>query len=92
MSQAPERSSLMQNFPNPFNPATTIGYHVCEAGRVTLKVYDTIGRELATLVDEMKEPGRYNVLFDASHLSGGVYFYRIHSGSFIAAKKLLLVK
>jgi hypothetical protein len=89
---APAEFALGQNFPNPFNPSTTIQYAVKEASQVTLKVYDMIGNEVATLVDEMKPAGSYAVGFDASQLSSGVYLYKMTAGSFIQTRKLVLMK
>jgi predicted extracellular nuclease len=88
----PARYALDQNYPNPFNPSTTIRYSVPAAGRVSLKVYNILGQEVATLVNTQKSAGTYNVTFDASKLSTGVYFYRIISGSFAQVKKMLLLK
>jgi len=88
----PAKYELFQNYPNPFNPATTIKYAVAKAEHVTLKVYDEIGRELLTLVNENKAAGQYNATFDGSKLTSGVYFYRMEAGSFSAVKKLLLLK
>jgi hypothetical protein len=94
----------MQNYPNPFNPTTTIGFTIPalspnpspnERGdgvSVTLKVYDVIGREVATLVNEVKEVGSYDVKFDASKLSSGMYFYTLKAGNNIQTKKLMLLK
>lgn len=84
--------ALDQNFPNPFNPTTTISYQLPKASHVTIKVYDMIGREVATLVNEDKEQGRYTALFDASHLSSGIYIYSIKSGDYTAVKKMSLIK
>jgi len=83
---------LSQNYPNPFNPVTKIRYSVADFGRVTLKVYDLLGKEVAQLVNEEKNPGMYEITFDASMLATGVYFYRLQSGSISLSKKLLLVK
>jgi hypothetical protein len=88
----PTRFSLQQNYPNPFNPTTVIGYLIPAFGRVTLKVYDVLGRELATLVNEDESAGYKSVTFNASKLSAGVYFYKLHTGNYSAAKKLLLLK
>ena len=98
-SSVPDGFVLEQNYPNPFNPSTTIKYSIpVETGHapslqdVTLKVYDMLGREITTLVDEAKSPGTYEVTFDASKLSSGVYLYKLQSGSFNQTKKLLLLK
>ena len=84
--------TLSQNYPNPFNPTTMINYQLPTSSIVTLKVYDVIGREAATLVNEMKEAGSYSVQFNASHLSSGIYFYSIKAGNYTATKKLTLLK
>ncbi len=85
---------LEQNYPNPFNPTTTITFDLIRTfgEKVTLKVYDILGREVATLFNEEGKEGRYNVVFDASKLSAGVYIYTIRAGNFTASKKLLLLK
>ena len=82
----------IENYPNPFNPTTTIAYQLPKDGRVTIKIFDAIGREVTTLVDEFKPSGRYSVQFDASHLSSGIYFYSLRSGSFNVVKKMSLIK
>jgi len=84
--------NLSQNYPNPFNPNTVISYQLAAGNRVTLKVYDILGRLVKTLVDEYKPRGEYSVNFDASNLSSGVYFYQLKAGTFTATKKLLLIK
>ncbi len=84
--------SLEQNYPNPFNPSTKIQYRIPNAEFVTLKVYDVLGREVATLVNEKKSPGTYEVEWNASAFSSSVYFYRLTSGDYTAVKKLLLLK
>ncbi len=83
---------LSQNFPNPFNPSTKIKYTIPYSGYVTLKVYDLLGKLIATLVSEEKTAGNYEINFHANNLSSGVYFYRIQSGGFSDAKKLLLLR
>jgi hypothetical protein len=83
---------LNQNYPNPFNPTTRINYAIPKEGLVTLKIYDITGREITTLVNEVKSPGNYAVDFNAINLSSGVYFYKLISGSFSDVKKLILVK
>ena len=87
-----ETYDLAQNYPNPFNPSTTIKYQIPNAGNVTLKVYDILGREVTTLVDEFKNEGRYEVNFNAGKLASGVYIYTIKSNDFTASKKLMLLK
>ena len=84
--------ALEQNYPNPFNPATSIKYRVASAGNVTLKLYNMLGQEVMTLVNEMKSPGSYEVRVDASGLSSGVYFYKLTSGSYISVRKMVLMK
>ena len=93
VTSLPTKYSLGQNYPNPFNPSTTISYQLpVAAGHVSLKVYDVLGREVATLVNEQKAPGNYEVKFDGSKLASGVYIYRIEAGKFSDLKKLLLIK
>jgi hypothetical protein len=89
---SPNSYNLAQNYPNPFNPVTTIKYSIPESGNVSLKVYDILGNEVASLVNEEKTRGVHSVTFDASDLSSGVYFYKIHSGSLTSTKKMLLLK
>jgi hypothetical protein len=89
---SPKSFALSQNYPNPFNPSTTIRYSVAQAGRVSLKVFNTLGQQVATLVDENVSPGEYKATFDASRISSGVYFYKMTAGSFTETKKLMLVK
>ena len=84
--------SLEQNYPNPFNPSTTIQYAIADRQFVTLKVFDVLGNEVATLVDEYKTAGNFEVEFDASKLPSGVYFYRLQAGSFVETKKLTILK
>lgn len=90
----PIECSLFQNFPNPFNPTTDFRFRIGPHGGefVTLKVFDVLGREVATVLNEQKSPGEYRVSWDASALSSGVYFYRLTAGTFTDIKKLLLVR
>jgi hypothetical protein len=83
---------LEQNYPNPFNPNTTIRYQVSDFSPVTLKVYDVLGNEIATLVNEEKMAGNYEVEFNAIQLPSGIYFYKLIAGSFVESKKMLLLK
>jgi hypothetical protein len=84
--------ALEQNFPNPFNPSTKIKYSLPYSSLVTLKVFDALGNKIETLVNEEKPSGSYEVKFDASKLSSGIYFYKLQSGSFVETKKIILMK
>ncbi|MEE9430028.1 MAG: T9SS type A sorting domain-containing protein [Melioribacteraceae bacterium] len=94
----PSVFSLEQNYPNPFNPSTIISYSIPNVAaessmrNVTLKIYDVLGNEISTLVNKDQPSGNYKVNFDASELSNGVYIYKIQSGSFVATKKMILLK
>jgi hypothetical protein len=88
----PNVYSIEQNYPNPFNPATTIRYSIPKEGFVSLKVYNAIGEEVTKLVNEIKDAGNYNVVFDATNLASGVYFYRIQAGTFSQVKKMIITK
>ncbi|MBE0538438.1 MAG: T9SS type A sorting domain-containing protein [Ignavibacterium sp.] len=83
---------LSQNYPNPFNPRTKISWQSPVGSHQTLKVYDVIGNEVATLVNEYKPAGMYNVQFTMNNLASGIYFYRLQAGSFVQTKKMLLIK
>jgi len=84
--------NLMQNYPNPFNPVTSIRYEIPKEGFVTLKIYNTLGMEVTTLVNETKQQGSYEVTWDASNFASGVYFYELYSGEFTKRKKMVLIK
>jgi hypothetical protein len=88
----PLKYELTQNYPNPFNPSTTIKYSIPKAVTVQLKVYDVLGNEVATLVDEYKPAGTYEVEFDASGLTSGIYFYQLKTEGFVETKKMILMK
>lgn len=90
--QLPKEYSLNQNYPNPFNPSTKINYDLPFDGRVSIKIFDMTGREVASLVNEFKTAGYYTADFNASALSSGVYFYTISADNFTATKKMILVK
>ena len=90
--QAPNSYLLNQNYPNPFNPTTKISYSLPEASFVTLKVYDMLGREVSTLVNEMKPAGTFEAEFDASRLSSGTYAYKLTAGGYQIVKKMILTK
>ena len=85
-------NQLRDNFPNPFNPSTKISFTISNPGYVSLKVYDVLGEEICELVNEYKSTGTYKVNFDASQLSGGIYFYQIRTNKFLETKKMLLLK
>ena len=95
-----EYYSLEQNYPNPFNPSTKIKYTIPsviasetkQTQMVSLKVYDVLGNEVATLVNEEKPAGNYEVQFDASGLASEIYFYKLRAGSFVETKKMILIK
>ncbi len=88
----PSTFELEQNYPNPFNPSTKIKYSVPQSSNVLLKIYDVLGKEVATLIDEEKPAGNYEVEFNASNLSSGTYFYRLRSGNFVETKKMILLR
>jgi hypothetical protein len=86
------KTDVVYNYPNPFNPSTRIFYRLDRAENVNITIYDLLGREIRTLVNEKKEPGEYNVIFDSGNLSSGIYFYRAILSSNIYVKKLILQK
>ena len=88
----PDSYKMFQNFPNPFNPNTRIKFELPEAGNITLKIYDLLGKEINVLIDEYKEAGIHEIDFNASRLSSGVYFYRLNAGEFTETKKMILLK
>jgi len=92
VSNTPSEYLLKQNYPNPFNPSTTISFSIPKTSFVTIKVYDVLGREVTTLVNEEKSPGNYSVNFNASNLPSGVYLYRIQAGFYSVVKKMELLK
>ncbi len=91
-SEIPSRFSLSQNYPNPFNPAANIKFQIPNAGFVNLKIYDALGREILTLVNEQLNPGIYEVGWNASAYPSGVYYYKLISGSYSETKKMILIK
>jgi hypothetical protein len=91
-SDQPEDYTLFQNYPNPFNPSTTIKYQISEQSFVTIKVYDVLGNEVATLVNEEKPAGVYEVEWNATGLPSGVYFYQLQTNDFLETKKMILMK
>jgi hypothetical protein len=83
---------LAQNYPNPFNPSTEISFSLAKSEKVKLTVYNLLGKEVAVLVNGMRNAGSQSVTFDAKNLSSGVYFYKLEAGTSIAAKKMMLIK
>ncbi len=92
LTTVPKVFSISQNYPNPFNPVTKINYGVPKQSLITIKVYDILGREVATLVNDTKQPGYYTVDFDGSNFASGVYFYRFTAGTFTDVKRFILLK
>ncbi len=92
ISMAPLKFDLAQNYPNPFNPTTRIAYEIPSVSKVRLVVFDVLGREVATLVDEVKKPGAYETTFDGKKYSSGVYFFRLEAGSRTQIKKMMILK
>ena len=92
MIGSPEKFDLSQNYPNPFNPVTHFGFGISNLGFVSLKVYDVLGNEVKTLINEIKPPGYYEVEFDGSNLPSGIYYYKLEAGSFNQVRKMMLVK
>ena len=88
----PKEYALQQNYPNPFNPSTIIRFELPRASQVNLKVYNVLGQEVVTLVDEDRPPGIYDVQFSAMSLSSGMYLYRLRAGEFVATRRLMLLK
>jgi len=87
-----EHYSLLQNYPNPFNPSTKISWQSPVGSHQTLKVFDVLGNEVATLVDEYRNAGSYEINFNANSLSSGIYFYKLTIGSFVDSKKMILLR
>jgi hypothetical protein len=88
----PSVYSLSQNYPNPFNPVTKINYSIPKSSLTKLRVYDLLGREVTTLVNDMKQPGMYSVDFDGTNFSSGVYFYKLEAGTFTEVKRMIMIK
>jgi len=91
-SNIPNKFSLFQNFPNPFNPLTNINFSISKAGLVRLSVYNLLGQEVKTLLNEFKQPGIYTISFDASSLTSGAYFYKLETEEFTHTRKMILSK
>jgi hypothetical protein len=91
-SALPTSFSLEQNFPNPFNPTTTIQFSIPQTSKVDLMVYDALGKEIVSLVRGTRQSGTYQILLDASRLATGIYYYKLTAGSFIDIKRMVLIK
>ena len=87
-----DKFELLQNYPNPFNPTTSIQYAISNRQFVSLKIYDVLGNEVASLVNEEKSVGVYEVMFDATGLSSGMYLYKLQAGSYVETKKMVLLR
>ena len=88
----PDNYILNQNYPNPFNPSTTIQYSIPEGGNVSLKIFNTLGEEVAELVNEYQQANTYMVNFNGENLSSGIYFYQIRAGEYTETKKMVIIK
>ncbi len=92
LANVPTEYRLEQNYPNPFNPTTTIRFALPQSSKITLQVFDVLGREVATLADERMEIGEHKIIFDARGLPSGLYLYRLQAGSFVQQRKAALIK
>ena len=92
LEQVPEEYKLSQNYPNPFNSSTNISYSIPQQCQVTLKIYDSFGNEIETLIDEEKTAGTYRLNFNAANLSSGIYFFRLQAGNYVNSKRMILLK
>jgi len=92
INEIPDEFTLEQNYPNPFNPSTTIHFSISKAEVVTLKIYNILGEEIKTLVNEYKEAGNHTIQFNAISLSSGIYFYKLQAGSFVQTKKMIVLR
>jgi hypothetical protein len=88
----PKQTALLQNYPNPFNPTTALSFQLATPGQVMLKIFNTLGKEVYTVINAYRAAGSYSINFDASRLSSGIYFYTLQSGKFIQTRKMLLIK
>jgi hypothetical protein len=91
-TESPTSFMLSQNYPNPFNPSTTFEYSIAKQSSVLIRIYDLIGNEIETLVNEEKPVGTYELTWNASNLPSGVYFYQLQAGDFVETKKMILMK
>jgi len=91
-NHTPERFTLLNNYPNPFNASTIISYNLSAEAYVSVEIYNLLGRHVVTLIDEEQQPGSYQVVWNAGDIPSGVYFYTIHAGNNTVSKKMLLLK
>ena len=91
-NEIPVEAFLSNNYPNPFNPTTKIEFAIPKNSYVTLKIYDNLGREVSTLINELKSAGKYSIDFNGNNLASGVYYYKLTSDNFSDIKKMILVK
>lgn len=91
-NEIPGGFSLLQNYPNPFNPSTKIKFQIPKSGNIKIIIFDVLGKEVETLIDQQLQPGVYEVEWDASGSAGGQYFYRLESESFVETRKMIVVK
>jgi flagellar hook assembly protein FlgD len=91
-NQIPKTFALEQNYPNPFNPGTNIKFQLPKSEFVTVTIFDMLGKKVATLVNEQKEAGYYDIKFDGTNYASGMYFYKIEAGNFTDTKKMILIK
>jgi hypothetical protein len=91
-AELPSSVILRQNYPNPFNPTTRISYTLPRTAKVELKVYDVLGRDIATLVDRLQPAGEHTTPFEAGHLPSGLYFYQLTAGDFVQTRSMILMK
>jgi hypothetical protein len=91
-SSVPDKFKLYQNYPNPFNPYTTIEFDIIKRGNVRIVLYDILGKEVKTIVNEVVEPGKYRVTYSAENLASGLYFYKMTSGDFTDVKRMVIMK
>ena len=92
VTSLPIQFELAQNYPNPFNPSTTIRFSIPQSSNVTLKIFNTLGQEVSTLINQNMESGVHTINFDASQLNSGIYFYRLDADQFSQVRKMTLIK
>jgi hypothetical protein len=88
----PERTELLANYPNPFNPSTTIQYRLSSDSNVKIDVFNSVGRKVATILDQQQQAGEYDITFNADNFSSGIYFYRLQTSDFVRTRSMVLIK